>query len=83
MKPRIEPTITPIRLALFRDEDGDGWGGGVAEEIEEEEEDIAEEDGEVVCVAEVVAKVEVEVGVDAGEVNPPYVHSEPSGILGP
>lgn len=51
----------------------------------EEEVEGTEDEGVVEDVVEgvaevVVAEFEVDVGLDAGEVRPPKVHSEPSGI---
>jgi len=62
---------------------GVGVAEGVAEEVLEDK-DVATGD-DVATVVIVVTKVVPNVagGVDAGDVSPPYVQSESSGILGP
>ncbi len=75
-----------MREFLLKCEDGSDvtdWDG-VAERMEEEVEGT-EDEGVVEDVVEgvaevVVAEFEMVVGLDAGEVRPPKVHSEPSGI---
>lgn len=76
-------------------EEGETESEGVAEgvvenDIEADVEGIAE-DGGVVEIEEEIDSVGTEllgaedgcVGVEAGDVSPPYVHSGPNGILGP
>lgn len=62
---------------------------GIADEgIDDEVEGVVDMvegivDEEVIGVAVVIEVSVTDVAVDAGEVRPPYVQSEPSGILGP
>lgn len=62
---------------------------GIADEgIDDEVEGVVDvvegiADDEVIGVAVVIEVSVMDVAVDAGEVRPPYVQSEPNGILGP